>query len=86
MFRLHWLQAEQWALHNEQEDEVFRGTLMQCENWLDACENDVRCLRSQTSRKPLGALRLWHAWFLPLTFLPQLNAKSVASDLSQRST
>lgn len=85
MFRLHWLQAEQWALHNEQEDEVFRGTLVQCENWLDAYENDVRP-RSQSSAKPSAFLWLSHSWFVPLTFLPRLSAKSASVDLSQRST
>lgn len=35
MYRLQLLQADQWSLLDERDDEVFRGTLSDCESWLD---------------------------------------------------
>ena len=41
MHRLQLLQGDQWSLLNEQDDEAFRGSLSECEAWLDRQENQT---------------------------------------------
>lgn len=39
MYRLQLFQADQWSLLDERDEEVFRGSLSECESWLDRQEN-----------------------------------------------
>lgn len=41
MYRLQLFQADQWSLLDERDEEVFRGSLSECESWLDRQENQT---------------------------------------------
>lgn len=41
MYRLQFSENNIWAVLDEADQDVFRGTLPECERWLDAAEN--RC-------------------------------------------
>ncbi len=54
MFRLHHIDKSEWAVMNEEDEIVFSGTSLACEDWLDSQENLDR------SRGARGLLRsLW---------------------------
>lgn len=39
MYRLQLSEQNIWAILDESDQDVFRGTLPECESWLDAAEN-----------------------------------------------
>lgn len=39
MYRLQLSEQNKWAILDESDQDVFRGTLPECESWLDAAEN-----------------------------------------------
>jgi hypothetical protein len=41
MYRLQLFQADTWSLLDERDEEVFRGSLSECESWLDRQENQT---------------------------------------------
>lgn len=49
MYRLQLIQADQWSLLDERDDEVFRGSLPDCESWLDRRENQILPRPRQTA-------------------------------------
>lgn len=58
MYRLQLIQADQWSLLDEHDDEVFRGTLTDCEAWLDHQENQPQPKTRQTAFSEFN-LRDW---------------------------
>lgn len=91
MYRLQILRADRWSILDERDDEVFQGTLTECEYWLDGQENRAESIGPQTigpQTKGRVGLREWfRQWWEPsapiVPFLPPA-ARSASHQVPQR--
>ena len=70
MYRLQLHHADVWSILDEREEEVFRGSLAECESWLDAEE---RRAAAETAETRLGIANWFRHWWrrASLPLLPE---------------
>jgi hypothetical protein len=51
MYGIRTLTGNQWEIHDDSGHARFRGTMRQCEDWLDLLDNTQCCTRASTAAK-----------------------------------
>lgn len=83
MYRLHLLRSEIWLILDERDEEVFQGSLTDCEAWLDAQEHQG--FPTGLYRKSRSGWRQWlPSWWNPEAAILPSVARTASSQLPQR--
>ena len=86
MYRLQILRADRWSILDDRDEEVFHGTLTECESWLDARENRTASTGPLASRR-VGLRDWFRQWWNPqspiVPLLPPVT-RSASNPVPQR--